>query len=116
MKPRLSTVAWIMMFGVGALALYLVKYQAQDVKRDVVSLRYELQQERESIRLLQAEWAYLNRPDRLRTLASRYLKLSPYDATRLSSLTSVPMRQSTLATPIGFDATTRALLKEAGQH
>ncbi len=104
MTRKLSTIHWVFLFGLAALALYLVKYQVQDVKRELVGLRYDLQQEQESLRLLQAEWAYLNRPERLRRLASRYLQLQPYQATHIMAMEQLPMRAAGLSTPIGFDA------------
>ena len=53
-----------------AIGLYLVKYSVQDVQRNVASLKVELATEKESLHLLNAEWAYLNRPDRLRELTT----------------------------------------------
>jgi hypothetical protein len=103
-KRQISTIAWIGIFGLGALAVYLVKYQVQGVKKDVVALQYELQQERESLKLLQAEWAYLNRPDRLRKLASRYLTIEPYSAKQIVAVESLPFRAVEMTTPIAFDA------------
>ena len=52
-----------------AIGLYLVKYSVQDVQRNVAALKSDLSKEKESLHLLNAEWAYLNRPDRLRDLA-----------------------------------------------
>lgn len=45
-----------------AIGLYMVKYSVQDVQRNVASLKTELAREKESLHLLNAEWAYLNRP------------------------------------------------------
>jgi len=48
---------------------YNENYATQDALRRVDSLQREIGRSRESFGVLKAEWAYLNRPDRLRDLA-----------------------------------------------
>jgi hypothetical protein len=43
--------------------------QTQQAERRVDRLQYQIGAERERLSILRAEWAYLNRPDRLRELA-----------------------------------------------
>lgn len=62
---------------------YDVKYKAQAALARVETLRGEIAREKEKISVLRAEWAYLNRPERLRLLTERYfdeLKLMPIHA------------------------------------
>ncbi len=62
---------------------YHVNYTTQEALRDVERLREQIAQERAAIAMLNAEWAYLNRPDRLRLLAEEYfdeLQLMPMTA------------------------------------
>ena len=73
-----------------AIGLYLVKYSVQDVQRNVVTLRQDLAAEKESLHLLNAEWAYLNRPDRLRQLADRHLALVPLDSRQIEPVSVLP--------------------------
>ena len=47
---------------------YNENYATQDALRRVDSLQKEIGATRESLGVLKAEWAYLNRPDRLRDL------------------------------------------------
>ncbi len=55
---------------------YNVNYETQQAIKRVDGLRTEIAQEREAIAVLRAEWAYLNRPDRLRDLAeAHYVEL-----------------------------------------
>ncbi|WP_166416206.1 cell division protein FtsL [Cochlodiniinecator piscidefendens] len=49
---------------------YRENYQTQSAAREVRELRQQIGLEREALAVLNAEWAYLNRPDRLRELAS----------------------------------------------
>ena len=73
-----------------AIGVYLVKYSVQDVQRNVVTLRADLASEKESLHLLNAEWAYLNRPDRLRQLADRHLALVPLDSRQIEPVSVLP--------------------------
>jgi len=62
---------------------YHVNYTTQEALRDVERLREQIAQERAAIAMLNAEWAYLNRPDRLRLLAEEY-----YDELQLMPMTA----------------------------
>lgn len=92
MTRRFSTVHWIGLFALAAVGLYMVKYQVQDIKNNVDALRSEIVLEQESLALLGAEWSYLNRPERLYKLSSRYLKLEPYSADKVATIDSLPQQ------------------------
>ena len=48
---------------------YRENYQTQEAQSDAEMLQREISHARERLRVLNAEWAYLNRPQRLRDLA-----------------------------------------------
>ncbi len=75
MSFRVSTVICLILFAASAFGLYLVKYQVQDLQAELASKRAELASEREAIHLLNAEWAYLTRPERLESLQKKHLSL-----------------------------------------
>lgn len=52
-----------------AVWAYGQNHQTQQAMQDVRELRREIRQLREALEVQTAEWAYLNRPDRLRDLA-----------------------------------------------
>ena len=77
-----------------AVGLYLVKYSVQDVQREVAGMKTQLAAEKESLHLLNAEWAYLNRPDRLRQLANRHLEMAPLDSRKIGAIGALPVAAS----------------------
>ncbi len=59
---------------------YRVNYATQAALGRVASLRAEIANEQEAVAVLRAEWAYLNRPDRLAALVDLHrdaLELAP---------------------------------------
>lgn len=90
MSLRVSGIILMMCFAIAASGLYFVKYAVQDVQRDVASLQGELKDERESLHLLNAEWAYLNRPERLHALADKHLNLEPLDSRQIQNVGVLP--------------------------
>lgn len=80
----------MVVFGAAALAGALLLHTSQNVQiaeDGLARVRAAVLQERESIRLLNAEWAYLNNPDRLEKLAKDYLDMMPPQP---ASMTSEP--------------------------
>lgn len=51
---------------------YRVNYATQEALNRVADLRGQIAREREALSVLEAEWAYLNRPDRLRALVDQH--------------------------------------------
>lgn len=82
---------WMGAFAIAAFGVYLVKYAVQDMHRQVAALRVELDREQESLHLLNAEWAYLNRPERLRNIAEKHLELAPFDTRKMLSIEALPI-------------------------
>lgn len=73
---------------------YRVNYDTQEAVRRVEDLRARIAFEREALSVLNAEWAYLNRPDRLRALAEANfpdLQLMPMTADHFGEVAEVPM-------------------------
>lgn len=75
------------MFALGALialvlSVYLAKTIAGGERSEIASVERQIDDEHDRIRLLQAEVAHLERPDRLEQLSVSYLHLAPIQAAR----------------------------------
>lgn len=83
-----------LVLGLVALAygIYQVKYEARGLDTDIASLGRNIDEERDAIAVLRAEWSLLNRPERIERLAQKYLKLAPAKPLQLVTLDTVTDR------------------------
>ena len=80
-----------LVLGLVALAyvIYQVKYQSRALDAEIVTLGKQIDEERDGIAVLRAEWSLLNRPERIERLAQKYLKLAPARPTQLVTIDTV---------------------------
>jgi cell division protein FtsL len=95
MSLRITALIYMACFAALAMGLYLVKYSVQSVQRDVATLKQQLASEKESLHLLNAEWAYLNRPERLSRLAGRHLDMVALDSRQITEMKAIPAAADT---------------------
>jgi hypothetical protein len=69
MRPVVYVICFLSLIALGAWA-YRENYATQAAQREVTALQNEIAELREALSVQRAEWAYLNRPDRLRELAT----------------------------------------------
>ena len=91
---RVSLVIWLIVAGAVALGLYQVKYEVQRLEEELQQVRNDIRQDRVALHVLEAEWAYLNRPERLQRLASKHLDMGPSGAQQVAAVTALPPRIS----------------------
>lgn len=72
---RPGVLVWIGAIVLMAVTLFLITYEVQSVEKEIAALNREAVAEEEAIHVLRAEWSYLNRPERLASLAERHLGL-----------------------------------------
>lgn len=95
MRP--VTLFWMVFVLVAALAVYEVKYDVREIKQDVASLEAQLAEENEAIHVLEAEWAYLTRPERLMELSAKHLPLGPVVPTQIRDEQSLSLLEDAFA-------------------
>ena len=84
-----------------AVVVYDVKYSATYEAQKVARLNNEINQEREKIAALKAEWSVLSAPDRIQRLASKYLGMKPLPVSHIGGFASLPERIQISGDPIG---------------
>jgi len=89
---RPGTIVWLLLVVAVGYAMFQVKYEVMQQEETLARLNREIADSREQIRVIDAEWSYLTRPDRLKRLAARYLNLAPIAAAQIGELSTVPER------------------------
>ncbi len=86
MKKTIIKYTIITTLTIGSAALLMnISQHVQQVERKIKIYNHEITQKEEDIRVLKAEWAYLNNPIRLETLASKAINFS---APKVENITS----------------------------
>src|SRR4051794_4442865 len=74
---RLGVVFWGGLVLASGFATFNVKYAVQGIDDELVRVRRQTVAETQEIRVLTAEWAYLNQPERLAELKRSFFQLAP---------------------------------------
>ncbi len=77
---------------VSAFFLYSLEHSTRGLERQIAKMKTGISNERESIKLLNAEWSSLTRPERLQKLAEDQLKLKPLTASQIVTLADLPAK------------------------
>lgn len=75
-----------------AVYAYSIKYETTLAAEHLQKLKAKTQRERDAIQVLKAEWQFLNRPDRVQSLAERHLELQPFVVTQVVKPSDIPNR------------------------
>lgn len=78
--------------GILSLGLFMISYQVQDLEDQLDALNRDISRDSRAVHVLQAEWAHLNDPQRLRMLSERYLGLEPIATKQLGKVEDIPWR------------------------
>ena len=84
MKKSTALIAVVTM-GMSIAIVFHIKYCVKNLMRDTVELTRQIASDKEAIHVLDAEWAYLNQPARLKSLARQYLDLTYIVADQIKS-------------------------------
>jgi len=90
-----------------SFGLYRTELRVREMERQLAELNTARLENQRTIQVLEAEWSYLNRPERLQRLAERYLLLVPPAAERLggpAQLAALPQRGPALSEHRAGDA------------
>lgn len=87
---RLSNMVWVLMIGVAAYGLYYTKFQVLELQRQIAAVEKTLDQETEHLHVVEAEWAYLTRPDRLQQLIKQHTDLRPVIGMQVQEVAALP--------------------------
>lgn len=98
---RIGTIVWFVILAMLGIGLFQVKYAVQSKERELRMVNRQITADREAMRVLDAEWSYLNDPVRLADLTRRHTDLAPVMAGQIATFDSLAPR---LAAPAPAEA------------
>ena len=81
-----------------AVWAYRINYDTREVVNRIQVIKAKIAFEEEKLSMLEGEWAYLNRPQRLGALTERffsYLELMPISAANYANIDAIAIKKST---------------------
>lgn len=90
---RLGTLFWLVLVSATGFAMFGVKYQVQALEDELARTNRATATEEHEWRVLEAEWAYLTRPETLEAMNRQFLSLGPIATKQLhATATDIPLR------------------------
>lgn len=85
---RATILSFLLVVGL-AVALMSVKYRVQQLDDELIELERQITAERQAVHVLSAEFSFLIKPERLRSLATQYLGLTPVRPEQLATFATL---------------------------
>ncbi|NBX04228.1 MAG: hypothetical protein EBR02_09280 [Alphaproteobacteria bacterium] len=117
MIRRFAPLIWMFVIVVSAFLLYRVKYEVRAIKSQIADAQQKLEEEKQAAHVVAAEWAYLNRPERLQALADKYLSSAALTVDQVAEIEAIPFPQkmeASLDVPSDIKPVSAAVTPEAG--
>jgi len=73
-----------------AVYAYSIKYETILFAEQIAKTKHRIEDERNAIAMLRAEWAHLTRPERIQALALRHLDTQPLQLAQIARLADLP--------------------------
>lgn len=96
---RIGTIVWFVLLALLGVGLFQVKYAVQAKERDLRAVNRQITADRQILRVLEAEWSYLNDPVRLADLTRRHTDLVPAMAGQIAGFDALRERPANQPLP-----------------
>lgn len=90
LKP--ATAIWALLAIGAGIGQFLMNYEVRALEGQLDALNRDIARNRQAVHVLKAEWSFLNRPGRIEDLGRRLLRMTPLDATQITTIDEIPMR------------------------
>src|SRR5258707_11806900 len=88
----LSLPVWLVLVITAGFCMFQIKFAVQELEHQLGQTNRDISRAQEQVRVLKAEWSYLNEPGRLSDLNRRHLGLAPVSAKQMEDMAALPQR------------------------
>lgn len=85
-RSKLSLLSLLVLLSVSVAFLFNTKHKVQGIYKEISRLNSNIIKEKETIHILNAEWAFLTQPSKVAKLASKQLSLEPMSSKSIKKL------------------------------
>ncbi|HCX14159.1 MAG TPA: hypothetical protein DGZ24_02435 [Rhodospirillaceae bacterium] len=96
---KISTLMWLVLIITVGVSMFLLKYKVQALEEELVFKQVQIAKDRDAVRVLEAEWAYLNDPERLQRLSAEYLGFVSPKSDQIKTISALPFREGMVPLP-----------------
>ncbi|MCC7037465.1 MAG: hypothetical protein IT560_09195 [Alphaproteobacteria bacterium] len=89
---RKTAMLWLVLAVICGGMLFQTSQRVTDGRTQLAGIEAAARKEDEHLRVLQAEWSYLNQPDRLEKLSNQYLHLEPLKGKQFAKVADLEQR------------------------
>ncbi|MDF3022986.1 MAG: hypothetical protein K0R10_347 [Alphaproteobacteria bacterium] len=89
---RKTAMLWLVLAVICGGMLFQTSQRVTDGRAQLAGIENAARKEDEHLRVLQAEWSYLNQPDRLEKLSKQYLQLAPLKGKQFTKVSDLEQR------------------------
>lgn len=90
----------VALIAVAYYGLYMVKWEVRELKHQNTLLEAQILQKERAIQVLNTEWSYLNRPERLKQLAEQHLALKPSQGQQIAEFDRFQLPEAMPESPV----------------
>lgn len=94
-KP--TTLMGIILLSFLSFIVFQVENKVDSLRNDLKTVNKKILSQKEDIHVLEAEWSYLNQPERLRKMAGKYLMLDDIALTQIQDIEDIPLKYDSYA-------------------
>ena len=73
---RSTSLFFVLSLIIGCI-LFKVKHEVVEIEQKISKTTQQIRREKENMHILKAEWSHLNEPQRLKSLAQKFLDITP---------------------------------------
>lgn len=113
----LALIVWFGLASVASIALFNITFKVEKLQDELHALNRQILEEQKDVHVLQAEWTYLSRPERIEALSHRLLPdMQPPAADQVGTIESLSAQTAGASMPAGSDSNTiRPVTMRSGQ-